>query len=245
MKKVLLSISLLLLTSIMTFGQSPFSMSWNGVEIPDNGAMYLMGDPADAEVVAYVIVKNNKTDLVSMKVRRVEKQVAAGTWNQLCWNGICYAPSVSESQYAILGAGESTAPDSFSAHYAPSGVYGTSVIDYVFYNSANESEKITLTVYFSAFGASVEDLMSRSSFSNAYPNPANQRVSFDYNFPVDVKTASVKVFNMLGKVVLEQVITDRSGKVQLSLNELTDGVYFYTLVLNNQAAKTQKLVVQK
>ena len=247
MKKALLSLffTIAFALAINAQTEAPFSLSWDGVAIPNGGSVYLMGDPSAAEIVAHAIIKNNKTTVVTLKVRRVEKQVVANTWNQFCWEGTCYSPATDESQYALFTPGQSSADDSFSAHYVPMGQIGTTICEYIFLNASDETEKVSFTVYFSAFPASVEDILARSDFSNAYPNPAKNNISFDYDFPHDVKSSSVRVFNMLGKLVVDQPINDLNGKITLPVDNLTEGVYFYSLVLNNQIARTQKLIIQK
>lgn len=247
MKKALLSLIFTIALGLAMNAQSepPFSLSWDGVAIPNGGSVYLMGDPNAAEIVAHAIIKNNKSTVVSIKVRRVEKSVVAGSMNQLCWNGVCYGPAVNESQYAFFLPGESSPENSFSAHYVPMGQIGTTICEYIFLNASDETEKVSFTVYFSAFPASVEDVLARSKFSNAYPNPARNNISFDYDFPNDVKSASIRVTNMLGKLVVDQPIHDLYGKITLPVNDLTEGVYFYSLILNNQIARTQKLIIQK
>ncbi|MDP3464030.1 MAG: T9SS type A sorting domain-containing protein [Bacteroidales bacterium] len=247
MKKALLSLLFTVVLGFALTAQSvaPFTLSWDGVEIPDGGSVYLMGDPNAAEIVAHAIIKNNKATVVTIKVRRVEKQVIATTWNQFCWEGTCYSPATNESQYSLFTPGQSSAEDSFSAHYVPMGQIGTTICEYIFLNASDETEKVSFTVYFSAFPASVEDVLARSKFSSAYPNPARNNISFDYDFPNDVKSASIRVTNMLGKLVVDQPIHDLYGKITLPVNNLTEGVYFYSLVLNNQIARTQKLIIQK
>ena len=47
---------------------------------------------------------------------------------------------------------------------------------------------------------SVEENYS-NVFSNAYPNPARDVVSFDYNMPFNAQSASVAIYNMMGQEV--------------------------------------------
>jgi hypothetical protein len=62
---------------------------------------------------------------------------------------------------------------------------------------------------------------------------------------MEVKTASIKVFNMLGKLVIDQELSEKSGSITLPVSEIPEGVYFYSLILNNKIARTQKLLIQR
>lgn len=247
MKKHLFLLTFALSFTIASFSQTaPFSLSWGGEPIPDGGNVYILGDNSPSLILkAHAIVTNNKSEMALIKVVRTEKSLVAGTYNYFCYAGTCYAPNTNESNFDVFGPGESSTVDDFYADYQSNGNNGTSIIEYAFVNHNNPSEKVSFTVYFTTSPASVEDLIARSSFSNPYPNPAKKDVSFDFNFPMEVKTASIKVFNMLGKLVIDQELSEKSGSITLPVSEIPEGVYFYSLILNNKIARTQKLLIQR
>lgn len=224
----------------------PFSLSWNGEPIPDGSAVYILGDNTPTNILkAHAIVTNNKAEMALIKVVRTEKSLVPETWNYFCYAGTCYSPSTNESNFDVYAPGESSASDDFYADYQSNGHSGTSIIEYAFVNHNNPEEKVSFTVYYTTSPASVEDLIARSSFSNPYPNPAKSEVSFDFNFPVQVGSASIKVYNMLGKLIIEQELLEKSGSITLPVSEIPEGVYFYSLILNNKIARTQKLLIQR
>ena len=108
-----------------------------------------------------------------------------------------------------------------------------------------DDEPIVFTVKFICDDVSVNDYTDNKIFSNAYPNPAKNMVSFDYNMPNDVQTASIAIYNMMGQEVLKQDLNIGGSRLDVNVSDLTDGVYFYSLIVNNQAVKTNKLVVSK
>jgi len=87
--------------------------------------------------------------------------------------------------------------------------------------------------------------LSKSVFSNVYPNPASNQISFDYAFPAEVRSAGIQLSNMLGQKVKFMEINPASQKVTLSVSDLNEGLYFYTLLINNQVAKTNKIILQR
>ena len=54
-----------------------------------------------------------------------------------------------------------------------------------------------------------------------------------------------KTFNMMGQEVIRQDVNVGGSRMSINVSDLTDGVYFYSLIVNNQTVKTNKLVVSK
>ena len=75
--------------------------------------------------------------------------------------------------------------------------------------------------------------------SNTYPNPASNFVNFD----CEMQNASVAIYNMMGQEVIRQDVND--SHVSINISDLTDGIYFYSVIVNGEAVKTSKLVVRK
>jgi hypothetical protein len=63
--------------------------------------------------------------------------------------------------------------------------------------------------------------------------------------PFDAQSASVAIYNMMGQEVIRQDVNVGSSRLNINVSDLTDGVYFYSLIVNNQAVKTNKLVISK
>ena len=100
---------------------------------------------------------------------------------------------------------------------------------------------MTFEFYFRYETNSVEENLS-NMLSNAYPNPASNFVNFDVEMQ-NVQSASIAIYNMMGQEVVRQDIND--SHVSINVSDLTDGIYFYSLIVNNETVKTNKLVVRK
>jgi hypothetical protein len=73
-----------------------------------------------------------------------------------------------------------------------------------------------------------------------YPNPANREVTVQ--LPNTTETYTVRISNVSGKVVMEQVVT---GSVQtLQVGKLAGGVYVVELIDSKGNRTTDKLVKQ-
>jgi hypothetical protein len=74
--------------------------------------------------------------------------------------------------------------------------------------------------------------------TGVYPNPAREFIVID--MPDISNTATIQIFNVQGKKVLDQKIPD--GK-QISTSGLSKGIYLYRII-NNRNSSTGKLVIE-
>ena len=78
-----------------------------------------------------------------------------------------------------------------------------------------------------------------------YPNPVVDQASIDYRIYNEMLKAKVVIHNILGSPVGHYDLSAFETKVKIQAEELTSGVYFYTVYLDNVGVLTRKLVVRK
>jgi hypothetical protein len=243
MKKFLLSLVLLAFAG-MASAQTLF-FEYEGEEVQP-GSFSVVAPINEMMELAFEMNITNLSDTdLNIVCERSIKSENVGS-NYFCW-GSCLAPHIDKGS-CITNPG---VPSLFSAHFMPinenwEAVLGMEItIEYTFYDERNPDEKYVFEVYFKHSGESVVDYSSEEIFSNAYPNPARDVVSFDYNMPFDAQSASVAIYNMMGQEVIRQDVNVGSSRLNINVSDLTDGVYFYSLIVNNQAVKTNKLIISK
>ena len=104
-----------------------------------------------------------------------------------------------------------------------------------------------------AFSLSVEEKPARSlvfnskdiSIHDVYPNPVSDWATIDYRIYNESLKAKVVIHNILGSTVGQYELPVFESKVKIQADELTSGVYFYTVYLDNVGVLTRKLVVRK
>lgn len=213
----------------------------------------IVGDSAEIIETGVVRVNNNSSQNVSLKVKRQEGNLVAGSANYFCWT-ICYGPStnVSPSAMTVTGNGYN---DNFHGYYDPAMNPGESTISYIFFNTANTNDSVWFTVNYrtSGVGDTLSDPFIDVNFSAAgisenstkvsspaYPNPSANHVSF--NLVKSEKTDRVEVYNMLGEKVYVQQLTDFS-KVIIPVNRLHDGIYFCNFLRNENVIGAERFSV--
>ncbi len=224
------------------------SLHWDAQDIENGTTVYVNGEMTDniyEEFLSHVLVKNNTDRDMPVKARREDINVVEGSTNYLCWEA-CYPDDVTESPNAYnIPAGEMTPETVFAGHYLPQGNVGTSTVKYTFFNADEPDDQVYFLVSYVISPTSIEDLLSNALISSAYPNPATDQIAIDYEFPTGVKVAELKLFNIVGQEILKQVVSDKSGKIQLSVSDLPEGIYFYSLTINDGAALTRKLIIRR
>lgn len=218
MKKItILLVGLVLAFS--TLSAQDITLSWEGEPLEET--IYIFGSQFDPEIVSHVVVTNNTSESMDVKVRRDQIEMQEGTLSQFCW-GLCYPPNTDESPSAFtLGAGQSTTDEYFSGHYLPQGIWGASTVEYEFFNMNNEGQFAKVTVIYSATLAGIGDQEEASV--NMYPNPATDQVTLESNSRIK----QVSIFDLTGKKILSSPADD--SKVVVNVNSLENGIYLVRL----------------
>ena len=79
---------------------------------------------------------------------------------------------------------------------------------------------------------------------SAYPNPVSSLLTVNYNVDSDASAnVSVDVYDVVGKKVTSHKVMNNKGQVQLDVSAFNAGVYFYSLNVNGQAIKTERIII--
>lgn len=88
--------------------------------------------------------------------------------------------------------------------------------------------------------SSINDLEFENTEITVFPNPANNMATISSNSANLI--LGYKLFDVFGKVIQHQVVSPASNNQMISLKELSNGVYFLAIELNNGQIAKYKLV---
>lgn len=75
------------------------------------------------------------------------------------------------------------------------------------------------------------------------PNPFAEQTSISYYLPDNVNDAYISFYNNAGQLINKVTLNNRgAGKINVYGNDLSSGIYTYTLIVDGQIIKTHKLV---
>jgi len=80
---------------------------------------------------------------------------------------------------------------------------------------------------------------------DVYPNPASDQAFVEYQVHNENIKAKMVIHNILGSPIGNYQLPFAETKVKILTDELTSGIYFYTLYLDNSGVLTRKLIVRK
>ncbi len=187
-----------------------------------------------------VIVNNTTAHPISVMLKKVYIQMVPGVVNGMCWGGLC-TPGFEIGPGEIPASGSST---EFHYDYNPAGQTGISIIRYVFWVDGTPSDSVSIRIkYKHPENVGIKEINENYLFTNAYPNPANNLTTINYNFSSDITNASIVIYDLLGKKVKSELLSNSQGKVTINTNDLNNGIYLYSLVLNGRSVSTRKLVI--
>ena len=216
--------------------------------VVENGATYLVfGDGSElwGEIGGEMQIEFNVTANENMRVvarKTPNNPIVEGTSTWLCF-GQCLAPStgVQETNPEEMTAGN---PMLFSGHYMADDytmvLSQEQRVTFELWNAANPDEKFVINVIFKYSLYDVAEVAAQNVI-NAYPTTATDVVNFDYNVN---GRAMVVIYNMMGQEVMRNDLNGMSGKLSMNVGDLSEGVYFYSLVINGKTEKSSKIVIK-
>ena len=241
MKKFLLSLVLMTFAGYMSAQSLTFKYEGNTVE---PGTIDLVSDINSSMEIQFDLHVINTTDADIKVICDMASDPSNLTQDYLCW-GTCYMPGVVTANNTVTAGGEGI----FNGHVMFVDADGNTLpvgseskITYTFYDERNPEEKYTFNVNFKYQPDAIEEI--NTVFSNAYPNPANNTLSFNYEMQ-NANSAAVAIYNMMGQEVVRQALNLGNSRVDINVSDLNEGVYFYSLIVNNQTVKTNKFVVSR
>ncbi|MFO7723457.1 MAG: T9SS type A sorting domain-containing protein [Bacteroidales bacterium] len=240
--KTLITLLFLLASFLPGFSQS-LTLTHYGTPIANGSTLDISGS-VDSLLIVYLKVHNTGSAILDVKVRKDDISVVAGTMDTYCFAGQCYGGSTPVSLAGVQIA-PGTYDTTFSGDYYPLGQTGVSIFRYTFFDVNNQNDTVSVTVRYSATlnVPSVDPVMAQ--LSNVYPNPANDKLFFDYNPSAVADPRTLVIRDMAGRKVRESELPNQQGTLEMDVTEMESGVYFYSLLQNNKVILTRKLVIKR
>ncbi|HSV76639.1 MAG TPA: T9SS type A sorting domain-containing protein [Bacteroidales bacterium] len=89
------------------------------------------------------------------------------------------------------------------------------------------------------------NLLSQVRISNPFPNPASVSATFGYFLPPGVNEARIVIRNLTGHIQVIMPLDVAGNRVVLDISKLRNGIYLYTIEVDNQAVVSKRLVVAR
>lgn len=233
MKKILI-VTFFTLTSSLAIGQTTFNISFDRtidtVEVQTDWAYFNA-----------VITNPSTIDSINVKATIINKNILFGWSIYLC-------PSTGCLTYIDTTASVLIAPlqtDTFLIKvWTDVMVIGNGNFTIRFENEADSMDFVDTALYINYVPAVVgieENEIKTNHLSQNYPNPFSEKTTINYK--LQMVGGTLVISDIFGKIINQYLLQDKEGKITINEN-LSDGTYFYFLMLQNKIIETKKFIVR-
>jgi len=243
MKKIVFSL-IVLSSSVLAFGQSFVVMDSNEVVV-SNSIVDIVLNPSSTNTTE-ILVNNTSGIDKSVRVLRTVLNIDALDLTQYCWGGLCYGASTNLSNLFLNIVSEDTVAfvdGGFHAVFNSGPECLTRLVHYRFFDSINNNDSTGVTLRYICTVGINENTNENVRLSDVYPNPVNAISSINYKFDNSFGTAKIVFYNVLGKEVKQIALTAKEGTEKIMKGEFEEGIFFYSVVVDNKTIATKKFVV--
>ena len=108
----------------------------------------------------------------------------------------------------------------------------------------DELESEDMAMSGSTTSVSSAELTSNVLYQNS-PNPCKQQTTIRFSLEANVSNAALCIFDMSGKLVMKLPISPSMENVTIDANDLSEGIYLYSLVVNGKEVNSKRMIVIK
>lgn len=189
--------------------------------------------------------KNTSDKPITLIIRKVYEQIGSTQKKYFCVDNNCLDAKVED--YILKVEPGQTVTNFYVALDAGLN-QNESTLRYLAYNKSNPGQSLEVDLNFS-----VEEKPDKATIYNSrhitvydvYPNPAVEIANLAYKLTSDQVKAKILVHNILGNIIGEYALSSLETLVRIKTEDLSPGIYFYTLYVENEGVMTRKLIVKK
>ncbi|HMG88596.1 MAG TPA: T9SS type A sorting domain-containing protein [Chryseolinea sp.] len=232
--------NLLLLAMVMILSCSAFAQSFEVTSLQDSYKGYI-----GEAIRAPLRFKNTSDKAITLIVRNVDAQIGSSQKNYFCLDNNCLDNKVEDF---IVKIEPGQVLNTFQVVLEAGLVSGESSLHYVAFNKFYPGHSVEFDLNFVVEEKPEKQNIYSSRFitlHDVYPNPVVDQAVVDYKVNNDQVKAKIVVHNILGNVVGEYSLPSMENFVRVRTDDLSAGIYFYTLYVENEGVCTRKLIVRK
>jgi hypothetical protein len=190
-------------------------------------------------------LKNTSEKPITLIIRKLSQQIGSTQKNFFCIDNNCLEEKIDD--YIVrLEPGQTISNVQIGLEGGL--VPGVSNVRYLIINRSNPTHSMEFDLNFAVEERPEKNNIYHSkaiTVKDVYPNPAVDHAFVDYHLYNDRTKAKIRVHNILGNVIGEYELSAFETLIRIKTEDLTAGIYFYTLYVDNESVLTRKLIVKK
>jgi len=232
---------LLMVVAIVILGQASFGQGFEIVGLQENHKG-VIGET----IKAPVRFKNTTDKPLTLIIQKAEAQIGSTQKNFFCLDNSCMDQKVEDY---ILRVEPGQTVSGFQIALEAGLVSGVSSVRYVAFNKANPNQTVEFQVNFAVEEKLDKQDIYASKFitiHDVYPNPVIDNNAYvDYTIFAEQAKFKIVLHNILGNVVGEYPLPYTENTLRIRTDDMSAGIYFYTVYLENEGLVTRKMMVRK
>jgi hypothetical protein len=217
------------------FGQLELYKSGRLNENVINDTIIVTGFSSDIDLKSELWVVNSGFDSLTLLCKKTEVDVLSGTENMACWK-ICPASElagenpISFVNFNGINLTETLASldtnKSFTSHYIPNGVVGSSMIKYEWYDDTDTTTSLaSINIVFETTTVGIEQNEKLKNIVEIFIDDINGKIILEFN---DINPNSIytfQIFNLLGKREFISDLNSNTTNFNFPINKLNNGLF--------------------
>lgn len=232
--------NLLLLVMGMAISSCVFSQGFEVTSLQESYKGYI-----GEAIKAPLRFKNTSDKAITLIIRKVDAQIGSSQKNYFCLDNNCLDHKVEDF---IVKVESGQVLNTFQVVLDAGLVSGESSLRYIAFNKFNPNQSVEFDLNFIVEEKPEKQNIYSSRFitlHDVYPNPVVDQAVVDYKVNNEQVKAKIVVHNILGNVVGEYNLPPLENFVRVRTDDLSAGIYFYTLYVEDEGVITRKLIVRK
>lgn len=246
MKKIFTFIfSLFLIVNFV--GAQSLTLQYESAELNNGDTVTVSVPQLNVLKEYYLDVTNVSENMVLMKVFKNDMYLLEDATSSICVGGLCYPQHTTESGAVAIPAhttlGHSTdVENAFHLNYQTP-VAGVSYVEFSFVNSEDDEDYVSMVFKLVCDPTNILSTAVATKM-NAYPNPASDNVTIEYNHSGNANDMQLVIKNLLGATLFTKKLDVNENRVKVNVSEYNSGIYFYSIEADGRPLITKKLLVK-
>ncbi len=212
--------------------------------IPYGSDTTIIANPNEEFVKFIHKIQNNGLASINVKTMVKVIEITEGHLYSFCDLNQCYPFTNQDFEPSLpfsLGGLEAT-DDYFYIEIKTNDIAGKTILHITFYNEADISDSVGYTLTFDV-ATSIAEISLPMEIS-IFPNPVKEILLFDLsNLPSELK--SLRIYNYTGAIIFSNEKIAHSSLIQLRVDNLSQGLYFYELKTKNGSRFNGKFIISR
>lgn len=189
--------------------------------------------------------KNTSDKTITLIIRKAGGELGSTQRSFFCFDNNCLDQKIEDY---ILKVEPGQTLTNFQVALDAGLSAGESSVQYVVFNKSQPGQLLEFTLNYSVEEKSEKPNIYDSRFitlHDVYPNPVTDNATVVYKILNDRVSARIRLHNLLGNVVADYELSPSDTQLRLRVDDLSEGIYFYTLYLEGESVVTRKLIIKK